>query len=457
MKTSYSDEQLKDPLVAQSEAILRKCVHCGLCTATCSSYVILGDERASPRGRIYLINRMMKKGENPSKSTVGFLDNCLTCLSCMTTCPSGVDYVHLIDMARARINKKAKRSVSSKVTRAVLANLLPYPGRMKTAMTLGRLARPLTSSFEKLGLTSVSGMLEALPARQARSANYEKITKAVDKRIKRVAMLPGCTNDLIRPSINEATVALLSRMGVEVIVPAGLGCCGAIEHHLGEEEKAIHSARRNIDVLSKLHDEQPLDAILITASGCGSMLKDYAHLLRNEEGYAKRADDIAKLTQDVTEILDGITMLAPQQWSDIKVAYHASCSLEHGQKVTKEPRSLLAKAGYTVLEVPEGHLCCGSAGTYSLLQPVISKALLTRKLNNIDIIEPDIIAAGNIGCINHMAAKSKKPIVHTIELLNWAYGGDCPPELQHLETHINKVSGILAESNLDEFDEIKNS
>ena len=264
-------------------------------------------------------------------------------------------------------------------------------------------------------------------------------------------MLPGCTNDLLRPSINEATVSLLSRMGIEVIVPSGLGCCGAIEHHLGEEEKAIRSAKRNVDVLSKLHDKQPLDAIIITASGCGSMLKDYAHLLRNDEGYAKRAADIAELTHDVSEVLDAITMLAPTQWSDIKVAYHGACSLEHGQKITKEPRSLLAKAGYTVLEVPEGHICCGSAGTYSIMQPVISKALLTRKLDNIDKVEPDIIAAGNIGCINHMAAKSNTPIVHTIELLNWAYGGECPPELKHLEKRIQKISGVMAVSRMDEY------
>lgn len=451
MKTSYSPEQLKDPLIAQSEAIIHQCVHCGLCTATCSSYVILGDERASPRGRITLINHMMERNEQPTASTIQFLDNCLTCLSCMTTCPSGVDYVHLIDMARSRIHKKAKRKLSAKLMRSLLLNVLPHPGRMKTAMTLGKLSRPLTSTFQKLGLTSITSMLEALPQKRVRSARYKKRTGAVGKQIKRVAMLPGCTNDLLRPSINEATVALLTRMGVEVIVPSGLGCCGAIEHQLGDEEKAVLSARRNVDVFSKLHHEQPLDAILITASGCGSMLKDYAHLLRHEEGYARRAGDIALLTRDVTEILEGITMEAPRQWSDIKVAYHAACSLEHGQKVIKEPRSLLAKAGYTVLEIPEGHLCCGSAGTYSLLQPVISKALRTRKLNNIDKVEPDIIAAGNIGCINHMTAESKKPIVHTVELLNWAYGGECPEELKHLETHIHKISGVLADSHMDQF------
>jgi glycolate oxidase iron-sulfur subunit len=451
MKTSYSHEQLKDPLIAQSEAIMRKCVHCGLCTATCSSYVILGDERASPRGRIYLINKMLEKNEKPSRTTITFLDNCLTCLSCMTTCPSGVDYVHLIDMARAHVNKKAKRQLSTRLTRSLLANLLPHPKRMRIAMIVGRLTRPLASPLKTIGLISMAGMLEALPTKRGRSARYEKRTQAIGKKIKRVAMLPGCTNDLLRPSINEATVALLSRMGIEVIIPSGLGCCGAIEHHLGEEEKALRSAKRNVDVLSKLHNEQPVDAILVTASGCGSMLKDYAHLLRKEEGYAKRAGDIAHLAKDVTEILDGITMEAPRQWSDIKIAYHAACSLEHGQKVIKEPRSLLAKAGYTVLEIPEGHLCCGSAGTYSLLQPLISKALRTRKLNNIDKIEPDIIASGNIGCINHLATESKTPIVHTIELLNWAYGGACPDELKHLENHIHKISGVLADSHMDQF------
>ena len=451
MKTSYSKEQLNDPMIARSEAIIRKCVHCGLCTATCPSYIILGDERASPRGRITLINRMLEKDEKPSKSTVHFLDNCLTCLSCMTTCPSDIDFVHLIDMARARINKGAKRKLSHKITRRLLANLLPHPGRMKTAMTIGRLSRRFTPAFEKLGLTSLVGLFDALPQRRVRSANYEKFTPAIGRSLKRVVMLPGCTSDLLRPSINEATVALLSRMGIEVVVPSGLGCCGAIEHQLGEQEKALRSARRNIDVLSKLHDKQPFDAILMTSSGCGTMVKDYAHLLRNEEGYARRAEDIAALTLDVTQVLDAISMKAPMQWSDIKVAYHAACSLEHGQKVTREPRSLLKKAGYTVLEVPEGYLCCGSAGTFSILQPLISKALLTRKLNNIDRIEPDIIAAGTIGCINHMSRKSNIPIVHTIELLNWAYGGDCPAELKHLEKHIHKISGVMAISHMEEF------
>ncbi len=451
MKTSYSPEQLSDPMVAQSEAILRKCVHCGLCTSTCSSYVVLGDERASPRGRIYAINKMLKTDKKPSKITISFFDNCLTCLSCMTTCPSGVDYVHLIDMARARINKGAKRSLPSKLMRKFLVALLPYSGRMKAAMRLGVLARPLQSPLHKMGLHTLSGLLDALPGRLARAPRYENHTLAKGKQLKRVALLPGCTNDLIRPSINEAAIALMSQIGIEVIVPAGLGCCGAIEHHLGEEEKALRSARRHIDILKKLHEEQPLDAIINLASGCGSMLKDYPHLLRNEVGYAKRAGDIAHLARDITEVLHTTPMTAPRQWSDIKVAYHGACSLEHGQRVTKEPRTLLAKAGYTVLEVPEGHLCCGSAGTYSLLQPTISEALRKRKIRNIASVEPDIIAAGNIGCINHMSPKTKTPIVHTVELLNWAYGGECPRELRHLEPHINKISGVLADSHMDNF------
>ncbi len=457
MKTRYSKEQLEDPLIASSQAILKKCVHCGLCTATCSSYVILGDERASPRGRIYQINRMLEKGERPSATTVGFLDNCLTCLSCMTTCPSGVDYVHLIDMARARINKNARRPLFAKLARSVLAAVLPHPGRLKTAMRLGRLARPFATSFKHLGLTTISALLDALPARSSRAARYKMHTPAKGKRSRRVALLPGCTNDVLRPSINEAMIALLSRMGVEVIVPAGVGCCGAIEHQLGDEDKAIRAARRNIDVLTRLHDEQPLDGILTAASGCGSMLKDYAHLLRNDEGYAQRAGDIAALSLDVTEILHDIPLTAPRQWSDIKVAYHADCVLEHGQKVTEQPRTLLANAGYTVLEIPEGHLCCGSAGTYNLLQPVISTALRTRKLDNIARTEPDIIATGNIGCINHLAPHSDKPVIHTIELLNWAYGGECPREIRHLENHINRISGVLADSHMDDLEPVSPS
>ncbi len=452
MKTSYSPEQLNDPLVARSQALLRKCVQCGLCSATCPSYVILGDERASPRGRLILINHMMKTGEKPSRETAAFLDNCLNCLSCMTTCPSGVDYGHLMDMTRTRLGKRVKRPLSAKLTRTLLTRLLPHPGRMKTAVMLGRLARPLSPVFRKFGLTSVSGLLEGLPARSARAPRYDRRTPARGKPVRRIALLPGCSNDLLRPAINEAAIALLSRMGVEVIVPSGLGCCGAFEQNLGEREKAVRSARRNIDVLSRLHDETPLDAILTTASGCGTMLKDYARLLHNDEGYARRAQDIAGLARDVTQVLAAITLTAPRQWSDIKVAYHADCALEHGQKVTREPRSLLTKAGYTVLEVPEGHLCCGASGTTALLQPVMAEALRIRKLNNISKTEPDIIATGNIGCITHMAAHSPTPIIHVIELLNWAYGGDCPREIKHLENHINKISGVLADSHMDEYE-----
>ena len=435
MRTNYSNQQLKDPLVARSEAILKKCVHCGLCTSTCSSYAILGDERASPRGRIYLINQMMKTDKKPSKSTIGFLDSCLTCLSCMTTCPSGVDYVHLIDMARARIGKTEKRALSHRVLRPVLANLLPYPKRMKAAMTLGKMALPLKPAFEKLGMTPVAGLLDSLPA-SAPGSNFEPLKKHIvptGKITKRVAMLPGCTNDLIRPGINPAAQALLSRAGVEITIPSDLGCCGAIEHHLGEDEKALTSARRNIDVLTRLYNEPDFDAIFTTASGCGSMLKDYAHLLRNDEAYAERAQNITDLTRDVTEILVELDMPAPRQIKNIKVAYHSACSLQHGQRVIAPPRTLLKNAGFTVLEIPEGHLCCGSAGTYSILQPDISKALRSRKIDNIKKIKPDIIVAGNIGCINHMASETKTPFVHTVELLNWAYGGDCPAELRHLE------------------------
>ena len=451
MKTSYSPERLSDPLVAQSEAILRKCVHCGLCTATCSSYVVLGDERASPRGRIYAINKMLKNNKEPSKVTISFLDNCLTCLSCMTTCPSGVDYVHLIDMARIRINKRAKRPLRTKLMRKLLAHLLPHPGRMKIAMLLGHLARPLQAPMQKYGLRSFAAMLDALPGGLPGAPYYESHTPAKGKKIRRVLLMPGCTNDLLRPSVNEAAIELMSRMGIEVVVPPGLGCCGAIEHHLGEEDKALRSARRNIDLLKQLYEEQPFDAIVNLASGCGSILKDYAHLLRHEVGYAKRAGDIAHLVRDITEVLAETPLTAPRQWSDIKVAYHGACSLEHGQKITRQPRDLLRKAGYTVLEIHEGHLCCGSAGTYSILQPTISKALRDRKLRNIAKLEADIVTAGNLGCINHLASHSKTPIVHIVELLNWAYGGKCPHELGHLEGHINKVSGVLADSHMDNY------
>jgi glycolate oxidase iron-sulfur subunit len=451
MKTSYSKEQLKDPLLAEAERIVRKCVHCGLCTATCPSYVVLGDERASPRGRIYLIKAMLEKSQAPSKATVHFIDNCLGCLSCMTTCPSGVDYRHLLDMARERIEEKARRPLHRTFSRRMLARLLPHPGRLSAMMWAGRLARPLAPLAKRAHLKTIVRMYEALPPLSLGRARYDRVNLAIGKPIGRVALLPGCISDLMRNAINEATVQLLTRMGVEVLVPAGLGCCGAIEHQLGETAHAIRSAKRNVDVLSKLHAETPLDAIILTASGCGSEVKDYPHLLRHEPGYAQRASDIARITRDVSEILPKVIREAPRHWGDIKVAYHAACSLEHGQGVRAEPRRLLERAGFNLVEIPEGHLCCGAAGTYGLLQPEISDALRNKKLANIAPLEPDIIATGHVGCINHLAKGTRIPIVHTVELINWAYGGKCPSELRHLESRVETAKGLMADTQVEKY------
>ena len=449
MKTSYSPDQLNDPFLAEAESIMRKCVHCGLCTATCPTYVALGDERASPRGRVYLINKMLEAGKRPTTMTVNYLDNCLTCLSCMTTCPSDVDYMHLIDMARAYANKRVQRPLSVRMKRSFLARTLPYPGRMKPLIVLGRLFRPLSSPLKKAGFLSLAAMLQSIPPALGGKARYAQRNPAQGRQMRRIAMIPGCANDLLRSRINDASVALLTRMGVEVIVPAGLGCCGAIEHHLGEKARAVRSARRNVDILAKLHAKTPFDAIITTAAGCGTQVKDYGRLLRDEPGHAARAEDIAKLSKDITEVLPYIIREAPRQWGDIRVAYHAACSLEHGQKVTEAPRRLLEQAGFIVEEIPEGHLCCGSPGSYSLLQPQIAEALRIRKLDNIDRVQPDVVAAGNIGCINHMSKESEAPIVHTIELLNWAYGGACPKELRHLQKCANQIDGTLKDSLLE--------
>ncbi len=451
MKTRFSPEQLKDPRIIQAQSILEQCRHCGLCTATCSSYVILGDERASPRGRISLVKNMLEKGEKPSKSTMHFLDNCLGCLSCMTSCPSDVDYAHLLALAHSHAGRSARRPLSVRLTRSLLVRVLPYPGRLGTALRLARLIRPLRTPLSKLGLQTAARMLDILPPRHSASRHQEKRVPTGGRKTRRVAVFPGCSGDILRPSVNEATISLLTRMGVEVVTPSNQGCCGAVEQQLGETERAVDSAKRNVDLLSKLHADSPLDAIVTTGSGCGSMLKDYAFVLQDEPAYARRARDIADLARDITEVLDAITMTAPRQWSDIKVAYHGACSLEHGQQVKQQPRSLLTKAGFTVLETAEGHLCCGAAGTYRVLQPVISDALRTRKLDNINKAEPDIVASGSLDCITHLAARSPVPVVHTIELLNWAHGGNCPAELKHLEAHVNKISGVLASSHMDEF------
>ncbi|HEU4627097.1 MAG TPA: glycolate oxidase subunit GlcF, partial [Steroidobacteraceae bacterium] len=418
-----------DPQVAESDRILRKCVHCGFCTATCPTYLLTGDELDGPRGRIYLAKDMLEKNRAADATTVKHLDRCLTCLSCMTTCPSGVHYMHLIDHARQHIERTYRRPFGERALRALLAFVLPHTGRFRLALRAAALARP----FRALLPARLRGLIDT--ARTARSAKPEAVARLPQNataRHCRVALLPGCVQPALRPQINEATVRLLNRHGVEVVVAKGTGCCGALVHHLGREHESLAQAKADIDAWTREIESGGLDAIIVTASGCGTMLKDYGFLFRNDPAYAEKAARVASLARDVTEVLAEVEFAhnASCVPESLRVAYHSACSLQHGQRLHSLPADLLRKAGFTVLDIPESHICCGSAGTYSLLQPEMSTQLRERKARNIESVEPTVIATGNIGCLTQIAQATAIPIVHTVELLDWAAGGPKPAGLR---------------------------
>jgi len=443
MQTRFTPEQLADPATAHSESILRKCVHCGFCTATCPTYAELGNELDSPRGRIYLIKDMLEKGRPADRETVTHIDRCLSCLSCMTTCPSGVNYMHLVDHARAHIEKTYRRPLFDRLNRALLANILPYPGRFRFALRLARLGKPFAALFAKTAaLKPVAAMLELAPSSVPAPSKPEP--PAVASPRGRVAILSGCAQSVLDPEINAATVRLLSRFGIEIVTPKNEGCCGALVHHMGREEEALAFARRNIDAWCELIRNGGLDAIIITTSGCGTTIKDYGHMLRLDPAYAEKAALVSSLAKDVTEYLTTLDLPEPSVVTNLEVAYHSACSMQHGQKITREPRQLLTKAGFVVREPREGHLCCGSAGTYNILQPEISRRLRDRKVRNIENTGAVLVATGNIGCITQIASGSKLPVLHTVQLLDWAYGGPKPEAIAHLDFARKRETALAA-------------
>ncbi|ODT07306.1 MAG: 2-hydroxy-acid oxidase [Mesorhizobium sp. SCN 65-20] len=432
MQTNFTADQLADPHVAESEKILRKCVHCGFCTATCPTYVTLGNELDSPRGRIYLIKDMLENGRPADKEIVTHIDRCLSCLACMTTCPSGVNYMHLVDHARAHIEKTYRRPLANRLTRSLLAAVLPHRGRFRAALRLAKLGRPLAGAFDKVAaLKPVAAMLRLAPASVPAMSALEKPGIHAPSAAKRgrVAILTGCAQPVLEPGINEATVSLLNRLGIEVVVSQGEGCCGALVHHMGREEAALASARQNVDAWTREIDKGGLDAIVITASGCGTTIKDYGFMLRLDPAYAEKAARVSALAKDVTEYLATLDLPEPARKPGLTVAYHSACSMQHGQKITRQPKDLLVRAGFEVKEPREGHLCCGSAGTYNIMQPEISARLRDRKVRNIEATGASLVATGNIGCITQIASAAKLPVVHTVKLLDWAYGGDKPAGL----------------------------
>ncbi len=431
MQTNFSLAALADPAIAQSEKILRTCVHCGFCTATCPTYLELGDELDSPRGRIYLIKKMFESGEAANAEVAAHVDRCLSCLSCMTTCPSGVDYMHLIDHARAHIEATYKRPWPMRVMRGVIAQLLPYPGRFRLALAgafFARPLRPVLARIPKFG-PMLGAMLalapKTLPSPLPRIAQAPLVAPRG-----RVLLLKGCAQSVLAPHINAATHEVLRALKIDGLEPENQGCCGALVHHMGREHESHAQAKALIDrLIAELDrpraDGVAIEALLITASGCGTTIKDYGTMFARDAVYAPKAQRIAALAKDVTEYLAALDF-APLPPQGVTLAYHSACSMQHGQKLTDLPKNLLKRCGYTVKDVPEGHICCGSAGTYNLLQPELSGRLRARKSGNIAKVKADGVATGNLGCIAQIGLGFEERgetvrIAHSVEWIAQAF------------------------------------
>lgn len=426
MQTNFTDEQLKDAGTARANQILRSCVHCGFCTATCPTYQVLGDELDSPRGRIYLIKDMLENERVPDEKTVKHIDRCLSCLACMTTCPSGVHYMHLVDHAREYIEKNYDRPWHDKALRWMLAKILPYPGRFRLALLGAKIGKPLRRFVPDARLRAMLEMAPDTIPPVSRNDDPQSFAPKTEKKM-RVALMTGCAQKALNTDINDATIRLLTRLGCEVVVAKGAGCCGALTHHMGKTNESHASAAKNIHAWTAEMAGDGLDAIVINTSGCGTTVKDYGHMFA-QDPLAEDAAKVAGKAMDISELLSRLEIPAGAP-KGVRVAYHSACSLQHGQKVKTAPKDLLKRAGFEVVEPADSHLCCGSAGTYNLMQPEISKQLKARKVQTLEAKEPDVIAAGNIGCMMQIGGGTQVPIVHTVELLDWATGGPKPRSL----------------------------
>ena len=426
MQTFFEPDQLIDPDFKRSNEILRACVHCGFCTATCPTYQVLGDELDSPRGRIYLIKDMLENNRIPDAKTVKHIDRCLSCLACMTTCPSGVHYMHLIDHARAYVNEHYQRPWHDRALRWILSQVIPYPTRFRVAMLAAKMARPCARLIPDARLRAMVSMAPKHIPPVSRNDDPQTF-RAVGKKTKRVALMTGCAQRALNTDINDATIRVLQRFGCDVVIPEGQGCCGALTHHMGQTENSHASAAANIKSWMTEVKGAGLDAIVINTSGCGTTVKDYGHMFRDTP-LAADAAIISGLAKDISEVLIDLDIPQVEQ-KDLVVAYHAACSLQHGQKIKDHPKTLLKRTGFQVAEPRDPHLCCGSAGTYNLLQPEISGQLKLRKVKTLEAVRPDIISAGNIGCMMQIGSGTEVPVVHTVELIDWATGGPKPAAL----------------------------
>ena len=431
MQTAIAKNALKQPDVKLSEQILRSCVHCGFCNATCPTYPVFGNELEGPRGRIYLMKSVLEERIKLNRDIVKHLDNCLSCFSCETTCPSGVRYSHLIDPMRARIESEHKRSFLDKMQRKSLAMVLPEPDKFRKALTLARLAKPIAFLLPRSLGTMVKMAPMRLPAR-SRLDQYA-VHVAQGPRRARVALLTGCAQKVLGPFINDATIRFLTRIGCEVILPPDAGCCGALVFHMGNNKDSLPYMKRLIDVWHEELSNGGLDYIVINTSGCGTVIKDYGHIFRNDPEYAQKAAAVSAIAKDFSEVVDdlGIPPEVPVKPPEgVRVAYHDACSLQHGQKIRNQPRENLRAAGYTVVDIPQGHLCCGSAGTYNMLHPDTAALLGRDKARQIIKVKPDVVATANLGCMEQIAQHTKTPLAHAAELMDWATGGMPPRSLR---------------------------
>ncbi|HLI23244.1 MAG TPA: glycolate oxidase subunit GlcF [Stellaceae bacterium] len=430
MQTNFSLAQLTDSDTQEADKILRACVHCGFCNATCPTYLELGDELDGPRGRIYLIKDMLEHDRAPSPKLVSHIDRCLSCYACMTTCPSGVNYGHLVDQARHRIEEQYRRPLADRLLRGFLAAVLPRPALFRAALMFAALARPVRGLLPAR-LKAMLALAPSLPPAPS-ALTRAQVFPAQGTRKHRVALLRVCAQDVLAPRIDEATIRLLTRHDCEVAFVPGQACCGSLTHHMGRNARGM--MRAAIDAFVREIETHGLDAIVINVSGCGATVKEYGYLFRDEPAYAAKAARVSALARDVSEFVAGIGLKSARREPGLRIAYHAACSLQHGQRILSQPKALLTQAGFTVLDIPEGHICCGSAGTYNMLQEKLSAALRMRKLRNIAATKPDAVATSNIGCIMQLGSGGDYPVVHIVELLDWATGGPAPQALSALST-----------------------
>jgi glycolate oxidase iron-sulfur subunit len=425
MKTMFTETDQLNPVLREASAEIEKCRHYGFCTATCPTYVVLGDELDAPRGRVDLIGQMLEKGGAPDPETVKHLDRCLSCLSCTTTCPTSIDYAKLIDIGREYIEENYRRPLHDRLLRTLIAKLLTSPDLFRLGMSAAVLSRPFAGLLGK----KLGGMVAMTRSMKPAHSAFEghRVVPA-EPTTHRVALLEGCVQKVIGTDITDATVRLLLRHGCEVHKPAAVRCCGSLPLHMGRGHEARDFARQAVAAWYDAIVHEGVEAIIVNASGCGTTIKDYGHILIGDPEFAERARIVAEHAMDISEWMMKVG-LEPKIRLSLKVAYHDPCSLQHGQRVISQPRELLKKAGFEVANIPERHLCCGSAGTYNMLQPEIALQLGERKAANVERTGADVLATGNIGCMTQIGQHAGMPIVHLVELLDWASGGPKPSAL----------------------------